>query len=169
MSIALRPVEADDWVRIHEWASTEAACRYQAWGPNTPDDTKAFVAAAVGAWLDSSGDRRVWVATTADLGVVGLGELNIRSRVHGTAEIAYGVHVDLWSRGLGTAIARALVDVARAEGMQRVFATCDPRNEASSHVLMNVGMRYEGTLRHTLRIRDGWRDSAMYALVEGDG
>jgi RimJ/RimL family protein N-acetyltransferase len=164
--IALRQIEASDWVRVHEWASTEAACRYQVWGPNDPEATKAFVAEAVTAWQGDA--RRVWAATASGLGVVGIGEVTVRNRVHRTAEIAYAVHVDLWGRAFGTAIAQALVEEARDGGMHRVFATCDPRNEGSRHVLTNIGMSHEGTLRHTLKIRDGWRDSEMYALTHGD-
>ena len=52
--------------------------------------------------------------------------------------------------------------------MHRIFATCDPRNQASARVLSKVGMQHEGTLRHTLQIRSGWRDSEMYALITED-
>ena len=52
--------------------------------------------------------------------------------------------------------------------MHRVFATCDPRNTASAGVLRKVGMAREGRLRHTLLIRDGWRDSDVYSVLEGE-
>lgn len=167
--VRLRPVEADDWARIHEWAASERACRYQTWGPNEPAATRQFVAEALAAWQDPSRARRVWAAEADELGVVGIGELKIRSHPHLQAEIAYAVHVDLWGQGYGAAIARALVETALAEGMHRIFGTCDPRNEASRRVLQKAGLRYEGTLRHTVNIRDGWRDSAMYALVAPRG
>jgi RimJ/RimL family protein N-acetyltransferase len=167
-SVSLRRIADADWARIHEWASSEEACRYQTWGPNEPDDTKRFVADAIAAWADDSQARRVWVAEVEELGVIGLGELKVNSVLHRQAEIAYAVHVDFWGRGFGAAVAKALMDVALAEGMHRVFGTCDPRNKASGRVLQKVGMRYEGTLRHTLNIRDGWRDSDIYALIAGD-
>jgi hypothetical protein len=27
--VTLRPIEMSDWERVHEWASTEPACRFQ--------------------------------------------------------------------------------------------------------------------------------------------
>jgi len=30
--VTLRPIEMSDWERVHEWASTEPACRFQPWG-----------------------------------------------------------------------------------------------------------------------------------------
>jgi RimJ/RimL family protein N-acetyltransferase len=48
--VALRPVTFEDWAAIHLWASTEEACRYQPWGPNTAEQTQAFAREAVSAW-----------------------------------------------------------------------------------------------------------------------
>lgn len=165
VAVTLRPIVASDSSRIHEWASSPVACRYQPWGPNEVPDTEAFVADAIRAWSDGHQARRVWVAEMPDLGVVGLGELKVHSRVHMQAEIAYAIHMELWGRGYGAAIAEALIAIAREEDMHRIFATCDPRNVGSARVLQKVGMSHEGTLRHTLQIRDGWRDSDMYALL----
>ncbi len=163
--VSLRPIALDDWRRVHEWASTEAACRHQPWGPNDEADTRQFVVDALGAWTSTASTRRVWAAQTQTHGVIGLGELKIRSLTHRQAEISYAVHTDLWGQGYGEAIARSLVEVGRAEGMHRIAGTCDPRNGASARVLQKIGMSYEGRMRHTLHLRDGWRDTDVYALV----
>lgn len=49
--------------------------------------------------------------------------------------------------------------------LHRVFATCDPRNTASAAVLRRLGMQYEGRMRETTLIRDGWRDSDLYSVL----
>ena len=110
----------------------------------------------------------MWVVEESGL-VMGLGELEVRSRRWQQGEIAYAVHVDHWRRGIGTAIATELVNFAYASlRLHRVAATCDPRNEASAAVLRRVGMTHEGTLRHTIQIRDGWRDSDMYSILSDE-
>lgn len=109
--------------------------------------------------------RRVWAAPAPTHVVIGLGELKIRSVAHRQAQISYAVHTDLQGRGYGEAIARALVEVGGAEGMHRIAGTCDPGNGASARVLQKMGMSDEGRMRHTLHLRDGWRDSDVYALV----
>ena len=50
--------------------------------------------------------------------------------------------------------------------LHRIAATCDPRNVASARVLEKIGMLYEGRLREALLIRDGWRDSSVYAILD---
>jgi RimJ/RimL family protein N-acetyltransferase len=37
---------------------------------------------------------------------------------------------------------------------------------ASARVLAKVGMTHEGRMRETMLIRDGWRDSDLYAILE---
>jgi len=104
--VFLRPIRVEDWRAVHEWASTEEACRFQPWGPNTPAETQAFAEDAVAAWQEEPQSRYVWIAEEAAV-VVGLGELKIRSRRWQQGEIAYAVKVGQWRRGIGSAIATA--------------------------------------------------------------
>ena len=161
--VVLRPIDEADTRRVHEWASQERACRYQSWGPNSFEQTAAFVADAARTWIEP-GPRRVWAATTVSDGAIGLGD--IRRHNESCHEIAYAVHLGHWGRGRGTEIARLLIAEAFADDrVQRVQATCDPRNLASTAVLRRAGMSVEGTLRHTMKLRDGWRDSTMHSIL----
>ncbi len=165
-TLTLRPIEVADADRVHDWASQELACRFQPWGPNSRQETETFVREAARTWEYPDGPRLVWVASSA-LGVIGMGEL--KRNTPSCAEIAYAVHVDHWGLGHGTEIARQLVSIAFADPrVERVQATCDPRNFGSGAVLRRVGMVFEGTLRHTARLRDGWRDSAMHSMLRGE-
>ena len=72
-------------------------------------------------------------------------------------------------QGIATATARELLRLGFGRhGRHRIFATCDPRNLASAAVLRRIGMRYEGRMRGTAYIRDGWRDSDLYAVLADD-
>lgn len=149
---------------MHEWAGQEQASRFQPWGPNTRAETDAFVSQAARTWESPQGARLVWAADSPALGVIGMGELKRSSKT--CAEIAYAVHVEHWGHGLGTEIAGQLCAMAFADpAVERVQGTCDPRNHASAAVLRHVGLVYEGTLRHTVRLRGGWRDSAMHSIL----
>lgn len=162
MALTLRPLALDDATAVHGWACLPESCRYQAWGPNTYEQTQAYVRAAVAAPPD-----RLVFAVLLDDDVMGSAEL----KLHGpsTGEIAYGVHPRLWGKGIATAAARELLRMSFSEhGRHRTFATCDPRNLASAAVLRKIGIRYEGRMRGTAYIRDGWRDSDLYAILADD-
>lgn len=162
MQVILRPLTLDDTEAVHEWAGLPESCRYQAWGPNTVEQTQEYVRAAVTA----SPGRQVF-GVLADGHVVGSAEL----KLHGasTGEIAYAVHPRRWGQGIATAAARELLRMGFGEhGRHRMFGTCDPRNVASAAVLRRIGMRYEGRMRGTALLRDGWRDSDLYAILADD-
>jgi [ribosomal protein S5]-alanine N-acetyltransferase len=163
MSVVLRALVADDWSAVHEWAGREDACRFQAWGPNTPEQSRAFVAASAHAW-QSRPQSRFPYAVVLGPRVVGMAELKLHSADHG--EISYSVHPEMWSRGMATAAARQLLRVGFVDrGLHRITGTCDPRNVGSGRVLAKIGMTYEGRMRETTMIRDGWRDSDLYSIL----
>ncbi|CAH1059687.1 hypothetical protein PAECIP111894_05899 [Paenibacillus pseudetheri] len=84
-----------------------------------------------------------------------------------SGEIGYTVHPDVWGQGVATAAAGLMLNFGFEElHLHRIYATCDPRNSGSSKVLTKIGMTYEGRLRDALLIKDGWRDSLMFSMLE---
>ncbi|MFJ7257910.1 GNAT family N-acetyltransferase [Streptomyces sp. NPDC098085] len=167
-SMTLSRIDLADWRAVHSWASLAQVCRFQAWGPNTEEQTCAFVASAVEAWSHTPQRRFAYVARV-DGDAVGMGELHVRSRGQRQGEITYAVHPEVWGQGVGTAIGKELL--ARGFGdldLHRIHATCDQRNLGSARVLGKLGMTREGRHRHTLLIRDGWRDSEMFSILEDE-
>jgi [ribosomal protein S5]-alanine N-acetyltransferase len=166
--VALRDLVPDDSQAVHAFASLPEACRYQAWGPNTEEQTREFVRGAADAWLESPQTRFVYAACLGD-DLVGIGELKVHSRIHRRGEISYLVHPRVWGLGVGTAIGAELLTRGFSQlGLHRIYATCDPRNVASSRVLGKLGMTREGRLRHTSLIRDGWRDSDVFSILDDE-
>ncbi|MFG3658376.1 GNAT family N-acetyltransferase [Streptomyces sp. NPDC047706] len=164
--MTLERITLDDWRAVHSWAHLAEACRFQTWGPNTEEQTRAFVEAAADAWSQRLPRRLVHTARVGGT-VLGMGELHLRSRLQRQGEITYVVHPRAWGQGIGTEIGRLLLSLGFTQlGLHRVYATCDPRNVGSSRVLTKLGMTYEGHLRHTARIRDGWRDSLVFSVLE---
>jgi [ribosomal protein S5]-alanine N-acetyltransferase len=99
--------------------------------------------------------------------LIGVGEVNIRDRSNRNGEIAYIINPDYWSSGYATEAANILIAFGFTElKLHRLFATCDPRNIGSSRVLEKVGMTKEGRIREELWIKDGWRDSLLFSILE---
>ena len=168
--IHLRDLAFDDWPHVHLWGSRPEACRYEAGGPNTPEETRAFVSAAVQANQAVPRLRYAFAVTLPDaLRVIGMGEIRMRDAQLRLADIGYILHPDYWRQGLGTEVGLALVAYGFATlKLHRIAATCDPRNLASGRILQKSGMTYEGRLRQDSWIRDGWRNSDLYAILEDE-
>ena len=163
--VALRPVQLEDWPRIHEWSRRSDVTQYQAWGPNSAAETRDFVVSAVQAASDRPQTRHVLTIVIGDR-VVGLVEMTVHGVPAGVAEFGYAVHPDHWGQGIATAAARLALDHAfGALEMLRVQATCDPTNVASVRVLEKLGMRLEGTLRENIWLGDRWRDTHVFSIL----
>jgi [ribosomal protein S5]-alanine N-acetyltransferase len=165
--VVLRELRPTDWHGIHSYASLPEACRYQAWGPNTEEQSRAFCDRQIAAAAEEP--RGLYaLAITGGGGdaIIGMASLHVRSFEHAQADISYIVHPREWGKGYATDSALLLLELGFSElHLHRIYATCDPRNIASVRVLEKIGMTLEGKLRESMHIRDGWRDSLFYSIL----
>jgi [ribosomal protein S5]-alanine N-acetyltransferase len=166
--LLLRDFTLEDWQDVHAYASRPEVCRFQAWGPNTPEESRAYVEGVVAlAQARPRTGFHLAVVFPSTGTVIGAGGLDIRSQRFRIGEISYIIHPEYWKRGFATEVAHTLLTLGFTSlSLHRICATCAPRNLASEHVLQKLGMRYEGRMRETMFIRDGWRDSLLYSLLE---
>ncbi len=142
--ICLREMEGRDWGDVHKYASQRIACQYQAWGPNTEEQSKAFVEQII---ADAAKEvrTRFAFAIIENETMIGTGELSMRDQLNKSGEIAYIINPDYWGRGIATEAARLLLGYGFHEcHLHRIYATCDPRNIGSAKVLEKIGMTMEG-------------------------
>jgi len=165
--LILREFHEDDLDDIQAYAEDPEVVRYMDWGPNTPAMTRQFLDLR----LD---DQRTWprlafslaVEVRAEARMIGAVRLDVSDPANRGADLGYSFHRDYWRRGIASESARALARVAFERlGLHRLWATCDVRNTGSAGVLEKLGMRREATLRQHLWVRDGWRDSHLYAIL----
>jgi len=166
--LILRDFVESDWPAVHCYASDVEVVRFMAWGPNDEEATRANMQRR----LD---DQRANPRYSFELAVmlksggqlIGGGRLNIADAKSRQGRIAYIFNRNYWGRGYATEAASAIIAFGFEQlGMHRIFATCDPRNTASAHVLEKIGMRREGHHREDQWRRGEWRDSYLYAILE---
>ena len=166
--LVLRDFRENDWSAVHEYAADLDVVRYMPWGPNTAEQTTAFIERAIAA---SAADPRTsfeFAITLADTGrLIGGCGIRVASRPHRSADMGYCLRKDAWGLGYATEAAAAILgfgfDVLNSH---RVFATCDTENHGSARVLEKLGMRREAHFREDTRIHGRWRDSYLYAVLE---
>ena len=85
------------------------------------------------------------------------------------AEIGYFFRSDVRGRGYGTESARALVNFGFGKlGLHRIWGMCHVRNSGSARVMEKIGMKHEGTLREHARLRDHYRSSHVFGILQGE-
>ncbi|MFZ3590649.1 GNAT family N-acetyltransferase [Bacillus sp. DJP31] len=165
--VTLREFVEIDWIDVHSYASQEVVCQYQPWGPNSEEESEAFVRQVIEEAKRVSRSRFVFAVTVKETGkMIGAGELNIRDVSNKAGEIGYILNRDYWGKGYATEVAKLLIEFGfKVLDLHRIYATCDPRNVKSTKVLEKVGMTWEGRMREDLLLKDGWRDSLLYSIL----
>lgn len=164
--VVLKEMNKNDWEDIHRYASLPIVCQYQPWGPNTEEETQAFVKQVLWDTKKENRSRYVFsVFEQENRTMIGAGEINFRDFRVG--EIGYIIHPDYWGKGIATEVAKLLLQFGFEKlNLHRIYATCDPRNVGSSKVLQKIGMIQEGRMREDLLLKTGWRDSLLYSILE---
>ncbi|MEJ2677840.1 MAG: GNAT family N-acetyltransferase [Gemmatimonadota bacterium] len=88
------------------------------------------------AWLAAILDQGIHAIVIVDDSLLGHGML---LPYNGTVELANFLHQSIRNRGIGTALNRALVDLARAAGYDRLWLSVEPSNRAAIRSYQKVG------------------------------
>ena len=154
--LRLRDFELGDYQAVHAFAADLAVVRHVEWGPNTPQETQAFLQEA-SASAGVSPRRRYALAVVVQADgemLIGSIELQVVSFEHHRGEIGYVLARESWGHGYATeATGRLLAFGFNELGLHKISATCDPENRASVAVLTKNGMRQEGVLRDHIYVR----------------
>lgn len=166
--LRLRDFELGDYEAVHAFAADLAVVSHVEWGPNTPQETQAFLQEAR-ASAGVSPRRRYALAVVVQADgemLIGSIELQVVSVEHHRGEIGYVLARESWGHGYATeATGRLLAFGFNELGLHKISATCDPENRASVAVLTKNGMRQEGVLRDHIYVRGQWRDRLLLSVI----
>ncbi|MEH3139854.1 MAG: GNAT family protein [Mycobacterium kyogaense] len=168
--LMLREFVDTDEASVHAYASDPIVTTFMEWGPNSVEDTRAFLRAAIDhAASPVRADYDLAITDVRSGAVLGGAALSVTNTEHRRGEIGYVLHRDHWSQGLATETAVMLLRFGFDElGLRRISATCHPENRASARVLQKAGLVFEGRMRSHMLVRGHWRDSLLYAIVRDD-
>ena len=159
--LLLRPYRLDDVEDVLAYATDPKWSRYlEVPSPYTRRDAEEFVAKSL---LADPRTNPTWAIVYEDHAV---GNIDLRVRSHGVAEMGYSIARPLWGQSLVAEAASAVV----AHGFEqlvlaRVQAFADIRNKGSWRVMEKLGMKREGLLRSNRLIHDERTDGVIYAIL----
>ncbi|HYW69224.1 MAG TPA: GNAT family N-acetyltransferase [bacterium] len=168
--LVLRDFRPDDWEVVHEYAVDPEVSLYMPWGPNSEDETRAFIERAIGYQTEDPRLHFELAITLAeDDHLIGGGGIRAADENFRAADMGYCLRRDAWGLGFGTESAVALISYGFEQlGVHRIWATCDSENVRSARVLEKSGMRLEGTRRDDTWLREHWRSTHVFAILENE-
>lgn len=166
--LIIREFTQQDIFAVHQYASNPEVAKYMIWGPNTEEETEAFIARTI----EMQGqhprlDYEFAVILKANDVLIGGCGIHVSEPRQG--EIGYCFHPLHWRQGYAAEAAKTLLHFGFGElGLHRIYATCRPDNEGSANVMKRIGMKYEGFLRGHMWHKGEWHDSHQYSILEDE-
>ncbi len=168
--LIVREFNENDWQAVHEYSSDPQVVRFMSWGPNTEEETQAFVRRVVASQAAKPRIRYEFaVILRSKDRLIGNCCLLISSPSHREGWISYVFNPRFWGERYASEAAKILLRFGFTKSkLHRIFALCDPENMASRRILEKIGMQQEGYLRKNLLIKGRWHDSFLYAILEDE-
>ena len=166
--LQLREARNSDLADIHEIFSSCDVMRYWAWPTHTSiDETNEYLQAMIAS--STNGDIEfVIVLPTLDPPSPALSKEKVIGTAgiwdEATGEIALMLHRDHWAKGYMSEILTTLIPGFWAQGVKKVFADVDPRNEGCIKVLTRLGFVETHREKNTCETDIGWCDSVYLEL-----
>jgi RimJ/RimL family protein N-acetyltransferase len=160
--LILRPIEIDDWPRIHQYMSDPLVTAWLPEGVLNDEQSMAFAAR-------HAGEEAQALAVLDKASHEFLGHMVFHPWfVPQTHEIGWVLARPHQRKGYATEAAKSLMGYAfDTLRCHRVIATCQPQNPASWRVMEKLGMRREAHFHKCLLQPQGdWWDEYVYAMLE---
>lgn len=142
-NVILREYYYSDWERVHIYASEPSFTEYEAWGPNTINDTKLFISDML--IIQAKKPRYEFELAIIDkqtnllVGGCGLRKSEVDDSI---GNVGYAVSPEFQGKGIATEATNLLLDLAFGSlGIKTVYASCDTSNIASYSVMKKCGMK----------------------------
>lgn len=163
--LVLREFRAADFEALHAFASDPEVTRYTSFGPNSPEQTKAFLASAISQANTKPRHEYALAVELTESGAM-IGSCGVGKANNGQYEVGYVLAKEQWGRGLATELVSALADFAfRRLNARKIWAPVDANNDASCRVLLKAGFTQEGFLKQdSVKWPEG-RDTKLFGLL----
>ena len=169
--LSFRNFTVDDYADVHMYASDPAVTRYTAFGPNTPEQTKAFLQLASGESVAGRSCENYSFAlihkqTDKLIGSCGL----LRTDMNGPQySLGYVLHKDWWRQGLASEATTELMKFGFGElRAHRLWAHDSGKHGVGGSLLQKLGFRYEGCTLQSFFVRNTWFDLQTFAMLKSE-
>jgi [ribosomal protein S5]-alanine N-acetyltransferase len=168
--LILRDFVLSDFDAVHEYAADPLVTRFTGFGPNTPDETRDFLARSIAAGKVIPRQNYTFAVIEQDSGCL-IGGCGLE-QCDGTGQhyaFGYVFHRHWWGRGFGKEAATALVQFGfNSLEAHRLWAYVFVGNAASARILDGLGFRREGLALQSLYLRNAWHDILTFGQLHSE-
>jgi [ribosomal protein S5]-alanine N-acetyltransferase len=166
--LLLREFEGSDLVRPLPPAISADHPPLQSWDFRDPDGVHRQIRAAIESAKDEPRSCFDLAVVRQDTGqLIGRAGAQKSAAEPREAMVWFASDPTSWNLGYLTEGAQALLSLCFKElKLHRVWAECNPENAGAVKVMETLGLRREGRLVENVWTKQGWQDTAIYALLD---
>ncbi len=165
--LILEDLTGDDFANRRRLAQDPVVMRYVLLSLESDEEIISFLERGISE--SKREDRMAYVLAirvpeTGDF--AGLTFLDIDPFLTSTAEVGLLLDKEYWGYGYASEILRRLLGFGFGTlSLHRIYGKCDELNHSSARVMEKCWLKYEGTLREHVWLRDHWRSSRYFGIL----
>lgn len=169
-NIILREYSEADWERVHIYASSRSFTEYEAWGPNSVEDTKLFIADALAKQKKQPRFEFEFAIIDKEsnllIGGCGFRKDEVQASI---GNFGYAVNPEFQGKGVATEATKMLLQLAFVElEMSVVYATCDADNIASFSVMRKCEMKQVNVSKRKRNFKGKVADELRFEITSSE-
>ncbi|MCX6174866.1 MAG: GNAT family protein [Ignavibacteriales bacterium] len=165
--LILRKITVDDVNDIFEYASIPDVTTFVLWDTHkTKQDSIDFVKIADEQFNNNI--SLIWgIVIKSENKLIGTIDLRNWNTIHNCGEIGYVISKKYWNKGYVSEAIKVVIKFGfEVLHLNRIEAHCEEENIGSWKVMEKCGMKYEGTLREKVFIKERFRSMKMYSILK---
>ena len=167
--LRLKKLKVSYYSDMFEYASNPVVTKYLLWSPHdSPDYTKRFLKQIQSAY--KNGTYYEWAVTLKKTGkMIGTCGFIRFDTDNNSTEVGYVMNPMYWGNGYAPEALREVIRYGFVDlRLNRIQARFIKGNESSLRVMEKAGMTFEGYLRESMFIKDGFKDIGYAAITYSD-
>ena len=168
--LILEDLREDDLENIRQIACDREVMRYVLVWLENEDQITGFLQRGIDEADKTDRTSFILAARVRETGeFAGLTFLEIDPEIRCTGEVGIVLLPKYQAFGYGKEILNTYLEFGfDTLSLHRVFGKCDELNRASSRLMEQCSMTYEGTIREHVWLRDHWRSTRYYGMLAGE-
>src|SRR5438477_4406706 len=167
--LILRKHSMRDVNDIFEYASVPEIAKYVMWEHHrSVADSLHFLRAVIQQY--QNGVPSPWgIVYKENNKIIGTAGYHIWNPAHRRAEIGYALSPSYWNKGIMTEALEAMLKFGFEHlDLNRIEAMCKVENTASERVMQKCRMKFEGTLREQMYVKEEFHNLNLYSILKSE-
>lgn len=167
--LIIRKYREEDAPDVFEYAQNSEVTKYLSWYPHTSEYESLEHIQKMISGYENGEPSGYGIELKWEKKIIGSIGISTLSYDHKKAEIGFVISSKYWGMGFAAEAIVKFIDIGFSKlNLNRIEAHCDVENINSTKVLLKSGMKYEGTIREGIFMKEKFITMNLYSVLSKD-